>query len=159
MFRKLKAFAAWPMKRKWLYAEAFVLLGWARILKLFPFANVVPKLGARMLETPFESIGAADEQTIRSVSQAVRSMSRYTWWESMCLVQAIAALKMLERRGVSSTLYLGTGKDLSGQMIAHAWLRSGKIYLTGYEQMQHFTVVALFGNTVKQEPNIVQTMR
>ncbi|MBO7747796.1 lasso peptide biosynthesis B2 protein [Paenibacillus sp. MWE-103] len=147
MLNKLKAFAAWPLKRKWLYAEAFLCLGWARILKLLPFANIAPKLGLRMFETPFEH--AADEKMVKSVSQAVRTMSRYTWWESMCLVQAIAASKMLERRGVSSTLYLGTGKDPSGRMIAHAWLRSGKIYLTGYEQMQHFTVVALFGNTVK----------
>jgi hypothetical protein len=149
LLRKLRAFAAWPMKRKRLYAEAFLSLAWARILKMLPFAKVVPKLGARMLETPYEGIGTADETTIRDVSQAVRTMSRYTWWESMCLVQAIAALKMLERRGVSSTLYLGTGKDSSGHMIAHAWLRSGQIYLTGYEQMQHFTVVALFGNTVQ----------
>ncbi|GFN29847.1 hypothetical protein PCURB6_01070 [Paenibacillus curdlanolyticus] len=155
MWSKLKAFAAWPMERKRLYAEAFFYLGWARILKMIPFARVAPQLGERMVETPYEHHGA-DEAMIRSISQAVRSMSRYTWWESMCLVQAIAALKMLERRGVASTLYLGTSRSPSGEMVAHAWLRSGPIYLTGYEQMKNFTVVALFGKTVKWKRDEVQ---
>ncbi len=83
-------------------------------------------------------------------------MSRYTFWESMCLVQAIAALKMLERRGVASTLYLGTSRGASGEMLAHAWLRSGPIYLTGFEQMRKFTVVALFGKTTKWQRDDVQ---
>lgn len=155
MWNKLKAFAALPMARKKLYAEAFFYLGWARILKLIPFARVAPRLGTRMAETPHDHPGK-DEQAIRSVSQAVRSMSRYTWWESMCLVQAIAALKMLEKRGVASTLYLGTSRNASGQMVAHAWLRSGTIYLTGYEQMQQFTVVALFGKTARRKRNDVR---
>ena len=38
-------------------------------------------------------------------------MSRYTFWESQCLVKAIAGMKMLERRHIESTLYLGTAKD------------------------------------------------
>ncbi len=73
-------------------------------------------------------------------------MSRHTWWESQCLVMAIAAMKMLDRRGIESTLYLGTARDADGKMIAHAWLRSGNIYLTGFEEMRKFTVVGKFGN-------------
>ncbi|MNG37786.1 hypothetical protein D3C84_1252420 [compost metagenome] len=55
---------------------------------------------------------------------------------------------MLMRRNISSTLYLGTARDASGKMVAHAWLRSGSIYVTGFETMKQFTVVALFGSTV-----------
>ena len=65
-------------------------------------------------------------------------MSKYTFWESQCLVKAIAAMKMLERRNIESTLYLGTARDESGKMIAHAWLRSGPFYITGAEGMEKF---------------------
>ena len=66
-------------------------------------------------------------------------MSRYTFWESQCLVKAIAAMKMLERRQIESTLYLGTAKDENGKndcsCMAAQWSilyngsgRNGEIY-------------------------------
>ena len=73
-------------------------------------------------------------------------MSRHTFWKSQCLVRAIAAKKMLDRRRIESTLYLGTARDAEGKMIAHAWLRSGPFYVTGAEEMQMFTTVAAFGS-------------
>ncbi len=132
-----------PSKRK-LFIEAFFYLAWARILKSLPFSKVAPSLGASMLETP-HTHDPNNEPTLRAISYAVRTMSRHTVWESKCMVMAIAAMKMLERRGIESTLYLGTAKDSSGQMTAHAWLRSGRLYITGYEQMNKFTVVGKFG--------------
>lgn len=35
-----------------------------------------------------------------------------------------------EKRHISSTLYLGCNIE-NGKMIAHAWLRCGKMYVTG----------------------------
>jgi tRNA pseudouridine-54 N-methylase len=91
----------------------------------------------------------SDERLIKQISQAIRIMSRHTIWESQCLVRAIAAKKMLERRRIESTLYMGTARDESGKMIAHAWLRSGPFYITGAEEMKMFTAVAAFGNEIK----------
>lgn len=130
-----------------LMAEALVYLAWARILKAIPFSKVAPMLGVRMAET--ETAADPDRQAvIRDISRAIRLMSRYTLWESKCLVMAIAGLKMLERRGIESTLYLGTARDDTGNMVAHAWLRSGSCYVTGAEVMRRFTVVATFGNVI-----------
>jgi hypothetical protein len=142
--RRLHKYHLLDMRMKLLLLEAFVFLGWARILKARPFLKIAPSLGEQMAETAIEA-NPAEEETIIRVSRAVRLMSRFTWWESKCLVMAIAGMKMLERRGIESTLYLGTGKDASGKMIAHAWLRSGTYYLTGAEEMNRFTVVAKFG--------------
>ncbi|MBD3921502.1 lasso peptide biosynthesis B2 protein [Paenibacillus sp. PR3] len=133
------------MERKWLYAEAFLYLGWARVLKQLPFAKVAPTLGVRTEESSFAHDPSQD-RILAGVSTAIQRMSRHTWWESMCMVKAIAAMKMLERRGISCTLYMGTAKDATGRMIAHAWLRSGPHYLTGYEEMSKFTVVGKFAN-------------
>jgi hypothetical protein len=135
-----------PMEQKRLYAEAFLYLGWARILKQLPFGKVAPMLGVRTEESPFEHDPAQD-RLLGGISRAIQRMSRHTWWESMCMVKAIAAMKMLERRGIPSTLYMGTAKDSNGRMVAHAWLRSGPYYLTGYEEMAHFTVVGTFANS------------
>jgi hypothetical protein len=142
--RKVTNFMALPAQKKRLMLEALVYLGWARILKALPFSRIAPSLGKRMMETPLEH-EPSNERLIGQISQAVRVMSRHTVWESQCLVRAIAAKKMLERRRIESTLYLGTARDESGNLIAHAWLRSGPFYITGAEEMKRFTAVAAFG--------------
>ena len=89
-------------------------------------------------------LNESNKRDLASVSQAIHLMSRYTFWESECLVKAIAGMKMLEKRNIESTLYLGTAKDEKGELIAHAWLRSGPFYISGAEVMERFTVVAKF---------------
>ncbi|UJF36248.1 lasso peptide biosynthesis B2 protein [Paenibacillus hexagrammi] len=132
-----------------LLIEAFFYLGWARILKSLPFSRVAPTLGDRRLETPHTE-NCVHKALIIDISRAIQMMSRYTFWESKCLVMAIAGMKMLERRGIESTLYLGTAKDAKGKMIAHAWLRSGPFYISGAETMRRFTVVETFGKQMKR---------
>jgi hypothetical protein len=101
-----------------------------------------------MRETSYSS-NTEQDLLHRKVSKAVHAMSRVTWWESQCLVKAVAAMKMLQRRGIPSTLYLGSGRDETGKMIAHAWLRSGSYYVTGNEKLERYAVVAVFGNCTK----------
>ncbi len=125
--------------------EAIIYLAWARVLKLFPFKKVSPMLGTYMDESSFQEDFSV-YGTIRKISNAIQIMSRYTPWESKCLVRAVAGMKMLQRRGINSTLYLGTAKDETGKLIAHAWLRSGSYYVSGAEEMNRFTVVSKFSN-------------
>lgn len=133
-------------KVKWLLMESYLYLGWARILKALPFSRIAPSLGDQMAETTF-TLNSSNKLALSHISQAIHIMSRYTFWESKCLVRAIAAMKMLEKRHIDSTLYLGTAKDETGQLIAHAWLRSGPIYVTGSEGMEKFTVVRKFAKS------------
>lgn len=67
------------------------------------------------------------------------------------MVRAVAALKMLEKRGIESTLYMGVARDKQGQMIAHAWLRSGSHYVSGDDAMQGFVVVEKFAKVLQAE--------
>ncbi|CAM4281055.1 lasso peptide biosynthesis B2 protein [Paenibacillus tarimensis] len=143
MWRRVRKLAAVPFAIKLLMIEAFFYLAWARILKAVPFARIAPSLGIQMEETPWESDPAVQDLQSQ-ISYVVRLVSRYTWWECQCLVMAIAAMKMMRRRRIESTLYLGTGRDRNGSMIAHAWLRSGPYYITGYETMSRFTIVGTF---------------
>jgi hypothetical protein len=46
------------------------------------------------------------------------------------------------KKHISSTLYLGVGKD-NDQMVAHAWLRCGQLYVTGGNG-SNYSMVAKF---------------
>jgi len=130
--------------------EAFVLLGWSRILKSIPFSKVAPFLGEKSAETA-SCVDERNKSKLNDISKAIAIMSHHTLWESKCLVQALAAMNMLKRRKIESTLYMGMAKDEKGSLIAHAWLRSGSFYVTGAEGMERFTVVGTFANSVSNK--------
>ncbi|PAV31526.1 stage V sporulation protein S [Virgibacillus profundi] len=141
--RKIKLLLSLHPKMILLLLEAYIYLAWARVLKGKSFSKIASSLGDKMKETSKDLI-PEQRRKQAEVSQAIRIMSKYTFWESECLVKAIAALKMLEKRNIESTLYLGTAKDGAGKLIAHAWLRSGPFYITGAEVKERFTVVSKF---------------
>jgi hypothetical protein len=143
VIRKVRRFIFLSSSNKKIMLEAFLFLGFARILKLLPFSKISPTLGNKLEETPYH-LNETHSETLKFISNAIHIMSRYTLWESQCLVKAIAGMKMLERRQIESTLYLGVAKDEKGKMIAHAWLRSGSYYVSGSEGMDKFTVVGKF---------------
>ena len=134
--------------------EAVVWLGLARAAILaLPFRWLARHLGQHMLESPQGGNDDNDDNPtshpqLMRVSWAVQGMSRYTPWESACLAQAVAAKAMLRRRGITSTLYLGLTKDAQAALVAHAWLRSGSVILTGGQDSSRYTVVATFAEPV-----------
>ncbi|MCA5963741.1 lasso peptide biosynthesis B2 protein [Blautia sp. RD014234] len=75
--------------------------------------------------------GCSPVSICKKVSYAVDQVCQKTKWESKCLVRALTAQKLLRRKKIATTLYLGCGLDENGKMIAHAWLRCGKMYVTG----------------------------
>jgi hypothetical protein len=143
VWRKLRLVLALDSSSIAILAEAYIYLIWARVLMWQPFAKLAPSLGLPMQETSTLR-RKSDQPVLRRASHAIAIMSKYTVWESTCLIRAIAAMKMLERRKVGSTLYLGTAKDPEGNLIAHAWLRSGSTVITGGEVMQDYTIVGKF---------------
>lgn len=148
---QVKAFLACSPARRHLLLEAMYCLAWANVYNRLPFSKVARSLGNQMDET------SMDQQPLMipllmQIAQAVETASKHTWWDTKCLVRAIAAMKMLERRRIECTLYLGTAvAPSSGKLIAHAWLRSGSIYVTGSENMEGFTVVRTFAKNSKEK--------
>lgn len=140
---KLTKFRHYPADMRRLMLEALWYLAWARIMKMRPFAKVSKGLGDHMQETSYETTREAHRQAVQ-ISHALHRVSPYVFWETECLVMAFAAMKMLERRKLPSTLYLGMRRDERGSNAAHAWLRSGRFYLTGANEMEQYTVVGRF---------------
>lgn len=64
------------------------------------------------------------------VAYAVNTICSRTAWESKCLVRALVAQRLLKRKKINSTLYLGC-KMGENKMLAHAWIRCGEMYVSG----------------------------
>ena len=143
--RLLLKLAALPWRDRLLLAEAAVLLGAARLAVLtVPFRWLV---AAKARESAPDSPARPEEcqrDTIGRVRWAVGAASRRTPWNSNCLAQALAARRMLGRRGIGSILHLGLRKGERGRLEAHAWLRCGDLPVTGGRGHEDYAVVGSF---------------
>ena len=134
------------LKQKLLYLEAFILTGIMRykILKV-PFNKLKEELGTYNTESTRE-VSSEEYKIVKNIRGVVIHISKHTPWESLCLVQATTVQKMLKKRGISSTIYLGVNKDKTNdEMKAHAWIRCGEMYVTGGNGTGYATV-AKFSN-------------
>ncbi len=142
--QQLRHFWQHPWADQWLFVQAYFGLGVAwMLIHTLPFRWIAARLGVCMGNSP-DTIPPDQIQIARRVSWAVRRASSLTPWPSVCLPQAITAKALLRRRGVHSTLYLGAAFDNRKSLKAHAWLRCGKLYVTGGPGHEHYGVVASF---------------
>lgn len=147
-FRKLIRLCRFPVWQRHILIEAFFISGLVRFAILFiPFKKLAGFLGKYKRETDRETPEAEKQITYR-VGWAAEKISCNTPWKSKCLVKALTAQIMLTRRKISSTLYLGVAKDKDNynKLVAHAWLRSGQVIITGARESVFFKEVARFAN-------------
>ena len=144
----LRKFLALRWSQRLVLVEAWWYLGAARLALLtIPFRHISPHLGQQLEAASTPTGASAPPAGARQVGWAVEIMARHTPWESACLAQTIAGKWMLQRRGLSSRLYLGTRKDETGKLTAHAWLQAGDEILIGGAGHDTFTVLGTFGDT------------
>lgn len=153
VLRKLRTFVGVGWRRKMLVAEAAMSLFIARItILIFPFRRLVKAFGdivppdePRALARGAGPGSNADQvRTAKEVGWAVRSTGPFMPFKSVCLQQAMAAHAMLRRRGVSSVMHLGAGRDADHPIMAHAWLDAAGVEVTGYPIAQNFRDIACF---------------
>ena len=68
VLKRVKIFLLLDTKTKLLFIEAFIFLGWARILKNSHFLKVAPLLGEQMKETSYSIDESNKEITYTSIS-------------------------------------------------------------------------------------------
>jgi hypothetical protein len=126
-----------------LLLETSFWLAASRLALLAPFSRVAPYLGRHMAES--SSADVPDRQDfLRDLSWALGLAGRHLPWTCRCLVRAMAGKRMLDRRGIPSTLYLGLAKEGEMGLKAHAWLRSGPMIVTGAEVRADYQTIASF---------------
>jgi len=63
---------------------------------------------------------------------------------ALCLPQAMAAHRMLTRRGVASVVHFGAAAGLTKSLDAHAWLDAAGVKVTGYPIDESLAEIARF---------------
>ena len=132
-----------PLKQKLMIPRVFVLMAYYyyRVHKR-PFAELAPSIGKVGFETPVES----SPRDAWLVHELMESMFHRLKWKDSCLIRALTAKRLLNRMGYKCTLYMGVRKPDGRAMEAHAWLRCGKLTVTGGESKAGFTVTRIFGD-------------
>jgi len=144
--RKVRTFASIDSKSKLRFVQAYIYTGIARAFILFVPFNKLKKRMGNLKEESAKVVDISSYRIAKNISWSVIQASRYTPWESKCLVQALTARRMMKERGVSTTLYLGVMKNEKNEMLAHAWIRCGSYYITGGSNRYGYAVVAKFAN-------------
>jgi len=139
---RLVQFIRLPARDRLLLIEAVSLLTLASgLIPLLSFQRIVRRLGEHMADSP-------DRQETRAITEArrirwaVSAGARHLPWHPVCLPQAVTAKVMLRRRHIPATLYLGV--DRGSGFDAHAWVRVGRVIVTGAPEHKRFSIVSMF---------------
>jgi hypothetical protein len=133
---------SWP--QRWMFLQAALSLVVARLaLRVAPFRILIRVLGLR--EGRSADLRERNDRA-ELIGWGVRTAAARLPWQSTCLTQALAAACLLRRYGLTGTLSLGVGKGESpGEpILAHAWLQSGDLVLTGERERERFAELTSF---------------
>ena len=136
-------------EHKKLTLKAWVLSARFRFQMLYEDTGKLNKKWGIEGEESSEEATIDDYRFCKRVAYAVNQVCNKTKWESKCLVRALTAQRLMAEQGIESTMYLGC-KELDGKMVAHAWIRVGRMYLTGGNgTAEGYGVVAKFKSRMK----------
>ena len=107
-----------------------------------PLKSFADKLGEQGEEE--YSYSDNDIEMVNDVRDTVNRVCNNTPWKSECLVRVFVAKRMLYHRNVHSNAYLGVKKDKEGNLLAHAWIKCGDIFVSGKDGYEEFTVTSVF---------------
>lgn len=115
---------------KWMTITVYLYVAYYRLCLLFvPMPRIEKMIGVRGEESDAEET-LENIKLAKLVGFHVNRVTGHLPLKRKCFVRALSARKILMKRGVNTTLYLGVGKE-DGNMVAHAWLRCGQLYVTG----------------------------
>lgn len=136
---KLRTFLALDSVDKIATFEAIALVLYAKFL----VASVPPRkwrkrFGAVATHSTKQDANLA---TVRRVRLAILRALNNVPGSPNCLPQALTGRWMLERRGIASSLFIGTQRDGAGKRQFHAWLKVGEEWVTGICEEADYTLL------------------
>ena len=149
LVRTSGAFVRASAKQKRLAIEAAWELLRARILTLRPAAYYTRALGV-MTDAEPTMVPALAREDADEIGHVVRIVARCMPFRALCLQQAIAVRRMLERRDIPALVYLGVARDNAGRSCAHedraahAWVAVGSKVISGDGVLENYAIVARF---------------
>ena len=136
MLLRLKKFGELSWDEQLLFSEAlFLQLSVGFLLKVIPF-RWIPRLFSGSHSTLNRKSQTANRKSepyrlpptasrLSQIKAATQRASLISPWRNKCLIQSLAARRMLNRRNIPSQLSLGVARGAGSKTIAHAWLKAG----------------------------------
>lgn len=143
----LSAYLAASPRRRAQVREAVWWLLVSAILKLAPASFYTRRLG-RLNGPPPTPVSSRDVEMAIEIGRIIERTARNLPFRPRCLVQAMAARRMLERRAIPATVRLGLaarpGERPNEARAAHAWVEVGDRIVCGEAGHERFVVVGTF---------------
>ncbi|MEE9338383.1 MAG: lasso peptide biosynthesis B2 protein [Methylococcaceae bacterium] len=148
MFNKSRIFLHFSLREKIWFVLLFVLSGIARVAVLvFPFRWVMRYLGAQFQNKQLSVLVTQQQLELAwRIGVITTVATKYTPWESKCLIQAMVARLLLSYYEIPYVIYIGMTrtKQPEAALKAHAWLSVGRWVITGQDGHQVFTIASSF---------------
>ena len=144
MFKLLKKYISLKKtERKILNRTLFWLIFALILVRLIPIKWFSNLLGVFNRELKFD-LNNKQLKLISVLQKNIRRLKKRLPWTVKCFEEAIAAKKILEKYNIKTTIYLGVAKKEEEILIAHAWLKSGDIFISGKKGHKQHTVVGFY---------------
>ena len=98
---------------------------------VMPFRWWQDRIGLKMQPWKEEALSPGQMQEIGLVRRAVFRAKKALLGTPKCFALSLTLKKMLQKRGIDSTLFLGVRKGEHQTLVAHAWLKSGDLTVYG----------------------------
>lgn len=136
--KKVAKFLQLPQHDRRLLLGSVFLVGLIRIgLWLIPFKSfwgLISKKTQNSIDLP-----CGEPAELSRVVWAVKTASRLIP-KATCLVQALAAQVLLNRRGHPTRLRIGVAKSEEGQLLAHAWVENqGSVVIGDFVDLPRYS--------------------
>ena len=123
-----------------LIPEALFWLILARLkVSFIPSGRWSRSLGKKVINDQSLVMAGGVPLKIREIAIVVRGLSLRIPWHSTCMVEALAAHYMLNRRKICNKLHLGVKRNPVNRLEAHAWLSVGDHVIIGQGNLDEFT--------------------
>jgi hypothetical protein len=145
LLKKANSFIKMPALRKRLFVEAVYTSAIVKFSLLFmPFNQVSRWLGNRNPEVSDAQTLSEKDVYLLETQKALKLCDKYTPWPTECYTQALTAKILLQRRAISSVLYIGFKKGENNHFEGHAWLISQSHVITGHCDFRQYQVHSFF---------------
>ncbi len=115
---------------KWMTITVYFYVAYYRLcILLVPMSRIEKMMGIRGEESTIDE-RLENIKLAKLVGFHVNRVTEHLPLKRKCFVRALTARKILMKRGINSTLYMGVALE-DGKMTAHAWLRCGQLFVTG----------------------------
>jgi hypothetical protein len=121
----------------------------ARLITLLP-ARIYTRDFGSMNGVPDAAELAVCPEEASEIGRMVETVAQAMPFRALCLQQAVATRRMLRRRGMRATVYLGVkckaaADDMPGEdSAAHAWVKVGSQVVNGGGNLGDYAVVGRF---------------